>query len=352
MNQFTLNADDYYVIAYELNCLYSESNNFKVAAQFYMFFKDVLTSNPSFKTIAENIQNKDFAALPSVKMNNLIKYKFWPRGDDYSMQVRLFHHFKRKGIDISEDFFAIASQQDESVGFMQGKYALIYSEGLLNGVFYHKKDLFNIYDYLSNRNNNQVFNDRLLFIINEMLDISFEDKYNFKLVSSCLNTLLSKYISTENIYLKKILNKIKDKDFTNYTHIQQAILFKDHYLVEKEGVSLTLIFDLKKMQEIFKTSESQIIWTFDSFIKHYQNDRQIVEIFSTQINSVVKIVANFETLEKKNLWKEEFDALLEAAKNQDFGSLDVKDLLAKAVLAMKLDKTLPFKNRKQKLKKI
>ena len=351
MNHFTLNADDYDVIACELNTLYGESNHFKVAAQFYMFFKDVLASNPSFKTTAENIQNKDFSALPSVNMNNLIKYKFWP-GDDYSMQVRLFHHFKKKDIDISEDFRAIASQQDESVGSMQGKYALIYSEGLFNGVFSHKKDLFNIYDYLSSRNNNQTFNDRLLFIINEMVDISFEDKHNFKLVSSCLNTLLSKYISTENIYLKRILNKIKDKDFTNYTHIQQAILFKDHYLVEKEGISLALIFDLKKMQEIFKTSESQIIWTFDSFIKYYQNNRQIVEIFSTQINSVVKIVANFETLEKKNLWKDEFDALLEAAKNQDFGNLDVKDLLAKAVFAMKLDKTLPSKNQKQKLKKI
>lgn len=352
MNQFTLNADDYSVIAYELNCLYSESNNFKVAAQFYMFFKDVLTRNPSFKTIAENIQNKDFAALPSIKMNNLIKYKFWPRGDDYSMQVRLFHHFKKKDIDISEDFFAIASQQDESVGSMQGKYALIYSEGLLNGVFSHKKDLFNIYYYLSDRNNNQVFNDRLLFMINEMLDISFENKYDLKLVSSCLNILLSKYISTENIYLHKILNKIKDKDFTDYTHIKKAILFKDHYLVEKEGISFTLSFDLKKMQEIFKTNESQIILTFDSLIKYYQNDRKIVEIFSTQINFVVKFVANFENLEQKNLWKEEFDTLIEAAKNQGFGNLDVKDFLAKAVLAIKLEKTLPPKNNKQKFKKI
>jgi hypothetical protein len=354
MKHFILEATDYAVIEKELFRLY-KGDIFEITAQFHTFFRDTLENWPDFKTTNEYLKNKDFLSFPNIKMDNLIKYKCWPRGDDYSMQSILFHHFQKKGVDISEHFSAIAAQETPSLGPLQGKYAVMYSEGLLSGVFinHNSKHLLDIYDYLSDRNNNHAFNNRLLYVIDNALELCINEPTVFKEIPARLNKLLSKYISSENIHLQKILEKIKDKDFSGYPYIQKAILFKDDYCIEKEGFPLTINFDLKKMQENFKIDEREIAEAFNSLISYYQNNSEnLIGFFSVQKDSVVKIVATFETSEIKTQWKKQFDAVIKAAENQAFGKLDVKDLLTKAVFAMKLEETLSSKSHKQKLKKI
>ena len=353
MNYFILQTDDYAVMAQELERLYL-GNNLEIASQFHIFFRDTLENWPEFKTIVKYLENKDFSAFPNVTMDNLVKYKFWPRGDDYPMQEVLFHHFIKKGVDISQDFGAIASQQSEDLGPFQGKYAVMYSEGLIKGQF-KGNSLIEVYDYLSDRNTNHIFTDRLLYILFSMVDSSNNKSYIE--IFERLNPLLRKDVSSQNPYLIKIIDKIKNEDLTHYTYIKKAVLFKDGYCVEKEGLSLSLTFNLEQMHENFNIDKNKISWSFDALLEYYrfesqQNNSKLVDFFGTNSQSLVTIVATFETIENKNKWKKEIDFLLEAAKNQGFGNLDVKDIILKSIFAMELEEKLSTKNHKEKIKKI
>lgn len=360
---FNLQPDDYALITKELFILYKNDKNklSEVTSQLHMFFRDTLENCSEFKIISEHTENQNFDDFPIVEMNDLKKYRYWPRGDSYSMQSVLFEHFKKKSIDISEDFAALAcrNKNSELLGPMKGKYAVMYSKGLQTGVFVNtlRNDLISLYDYLVDRNVQSHFNDRLSFLLLNLTKNGLHDKVSSKICLSRLDSFLEKKRDYSDSNVSDILKMMENWDISHYPHIKHAVKFKDNFFIQEDLIAKTFHFDIAQMSRFFNIEKSQISASFNDITSYYTNETNqkislLSNFFFVRKDDTITICPVFKEEKQRKLWNQHFESILDIAKAQNFGNINMKNIINKISLNTQLEHQLNNKLENKKKTKI